>query len=369
VTASITGYSVYHGLATSLDTLCAQAYGSGRKHLVGLQLQRMVCFLTVISIPMAIIWYNGEAILTLMVPEKETARLAGLYLRIIILGMPGYYLFESGKRFVQAQGLFNANLYCLLICAPLNAIMNYLFVWKFGWGYIGAPIAVVITETLLPICLFAYVYFIAGKECWGGFSSAAFRNWWPMISLALPGLVMVVAEFLAFEILTLAAAQISSTHLAAQSVLSTIAAITYQFPFPLGVAASTRVANFVGATLPEAGKTTAKVAVCGALLIGCFNSVLVASLRHILPALFTSDADVAKLVADTLPITAAFQLFDAFATVANGILRGLGRQDVGGVISLVVYYIVGLPISFWLGFTLHWDLMGLWAGPALGLVL
>lgn len=45
MTANITGYAVYHGLATSLDTLCAQAYGSGRKTLVGLQTQRMVgCF-------------------------------------------------------------------------------------------------------------------------------------------------------------------------------------------------------------------------------------------------------------------------------------------------------------------------------------
>lgn len=42
MTANITGYAVYQGLATSLDTLCAQAYGSGHKTLVGLQTQRMV---------------------------------------------------------------------------------------------------------------------------------------------------------------------------------------------------------------------------------------------------------------------------------------------------------------------------------------
>ena len=42
MTANITGYAVYQGLATSLDTLCAQAYGSGKIKLVGLQTQRMV---------------------------------------------------------------------------------------------------------------------------------------------------------------------------------------------------------------------------------------------------------------------------------------------------------------------------------------
>lgn len=56
MTANITGYAIYHGLATSLDTLCAQAYGSGRKKLVGLQMQRMVYFLWTITIPIGIIW-------------------------------------------------------------------------------------------------------------------------------------------------------------------------------------------------------------------------------------------------------------------------------------------------------------------------
>lgn len=56
MTANITGYAIYHGLATSLDTLCAQAYGSGKKKLVGLQMQRMVYFLWAITIPIGIIW-------------------------------------------------------------------------------------------------------------------------------------------------------------------------------------------------------------------------------------------------------------------------------------------------------------------------
>ncbi|RYP13709.1 hypothetical protein DL767_010613 [Monosporascus sp. MG133] len=44
VTANVTCYAPMQGLATTLDTLCAQAYGSGHKHLVGLQLQRMTYF-------------------------------------------------------------------------------------------------------------------------------------------------------------------------------------------------------------------------------------------------------------------------------------------------------------------------------------
>ena len=129
MTANITGYAVYQGLATSLDTLCAQAYGSGRKKLVGLQTQRMVYFLWSITIPIGIIWLCAEMILMRIVPEKEVAVLAGQYLRIVLIGAPGYATFESAKRYLQAQGLFYASLYVLLICAPLNVFMNWLFVW------------------------------------------------------------------------------------------------------------------------------------------------------------------------------------------------------------------------------------------------
>jgi MATE family multidrug resistance protein len=177
MTANISGYAIYQGLATSLDTLCAQAYGSGKRHLVGLQLQRMVYFLWALTIPIGVVWLFAEKILELIVPEKRSAELAGLYLRILLLGAPGYSCFESGKRFVQAQGLFSATTYVLLIAAPLNGFLNWLLVWHFELGFIGAPIAVAITDNLLPLLLFAYVYFIDGRQCWGGFTKKALVNW------------------------------------------------------------------------------------------------------------------------------------------------------------------------------------------------
>lgn len=406
MTANISGYAIYQGLATSLDTLCAQAYGSGRKHLVGLQLQRMVYFLWALTIPIGIIWLCAEKILELIVPEKESAKLAGLYLRILLLGAPGYSAFEAGKRFVQSQGLFSATTYVLLIAAPLNAFMNWLFVWQFKWGFIGAPIAVAITDNLLPILLLLYVRFVDGRQCWNGFTKKAFRNWGkcvpnflenrvlittgPMIKLALPGLLMVEAEFLAFEILTLASSYFSTTHLAAQSVLSTLTALTFQIPFPISIAASTRVANLIGATLSDAAKTSAKVvstefillclkhpnfrankpqAFVVATLVGLFNVILLSSLRNYIPQLFTSDPEVIRLVSTVLPICAAFQLFDALAANCNGLLRGLGYQEIGGYINLICYYVVAMPISFGTAFGLGWELEGLWTGVAIALGL
>ncbi|KAH7355080.1 MATE transporter [Rhexocercosporidium sp. MPI-PUGE-AT-0058] len=369
MTANISGYAIYQGLATSLDTLCAQAYGSGKKHLVGLQLQRMVYFLWMLTIPIGILWLFAEKILEKMVPEKESAEFAGLYLRILLFGAPGFACFESGKRFVQAQGLFSATTYVLLVAAPLNAFMNWLFVWHFDWGFVGAPIAVAVTDNLLPILLFLYVRFVDGRQCWNGFTWKAFHNWGPMIKLALPGLLMVEAEFLAFEILTLAASYFGTTHLAAQSVLSTITAMTFQIPFSTSIAASTRIANLIGATLSDAAKTSAKVVMITATLVGLFNVILLSALRNLIPQLFTNDQDVSDLVARVMPLCAAFQLFDALAANCNGLLRGLGRQEVGGWINLFCYYVIAMPISFYTAFALGWQLEGLWSGVALALGL
>ncbi|KAK7187669.1 hypothetical protein DPSP01_004505 [Paraphaeosphaeria sporulosa] len=367
MTASITGYAVYQGLATSLDTLCAQAYGSGRPHLVGLQLQRMLYFLWVITIPIAIIWACGEQILSHIVPDKETARLAGLYLRVLIAGAPGYAAFEGGKRYLQAQGLFSANMYILLFCAPLNALMNYIFVWRLEWGFVGAPIAVAITENIMPLMLFCYVRFVDGYQCWGGFDRRALKNWGPMIRLAIPGLIMVLAEFLAFEILTLSSSWLGPTTLAAQSVLGSVTGITFQIPFPMSVAASTRIANLIGATLHEHAKMAARVAIFFSVVVGIFNLLFLSLLRNYIPRLFTPDDDVIDLVASLLPLCAAFQLFDSMQANCNGILRGIGKQEIGGYIALFSYYIIGMPISFGLAFGAGWGLWGLWTGPAIAL--
>ncbi len=371
MTATITGYAIYQGLATSLDTLCAQAYGSGRKKLVGLQMQRMTYFLWAISIPIAIIWLLADKILTAIVPEPEVAKLAGLYLKVILIGAPGFATFEAGKRFVQAQGLFSASLYVLLFCAPLNAFMNWLFVWKFRWGFIGAPIAVAITDNLLPLGLFIYVRFFSkkGMSCWNGFTRKALQNWTPMIKLALPGLLMVEAEVLAFEILTFAASYFGVRALAAQSVLATLNSLTFQIPFPLSIAASTRIANLIGATLADAAKTSAKVAGYAAVIVGIFNLLLLSTFRNLIPRLFSDDEDVIQLVAAVLPLCAAFQLVDALATICNGILRGLGKQEVGGYVQLFCYYAVAMPISMGTAFGLGWGLWGLWTGVAIALGL
>ena len=83
----------------------------------------------------------------------------------------------------------------------------------------------------------------------------------------------------------------------------------------------------------------------------------------------TPEETVIEQVVKVMPMIATFQLFDSVATTLNGVLRGLGKQAVGSIISIVCYYFVAMPISFTAAFGLGWELLGLWSGIAIALGL
>ncbi|KFA68534.1 hypothetical protein S40285_07049 [Stachybotrys chlorohalonatus IBT 40285] len=246
-----------------------------------------------------------------VVPDKNTADLASTYLRVLLLGAPGYAAFEAGKRFVQSQGIFHATTLVLLSVAPLNAFMNWLLVWHWQMGFIGAPLSTAVTHNLLPFFLFLYVYFIDGKKCWNGFTLKVFRNWTLVLKLAFPGFLMLEAEFLAFEVLTLRASHLSTTHLAAQSILSPLTALSFQVPFVLAIASSTRIANLIGAGFADRARQCARVAILGASLVGTANFFLMTALAGYVAYLLTDDTSVIQQVMKVVPVIATFQLFDS----------------------------------------------------------
>ncbi|SCU86735.1 LAMI_0D03400g1_1 [Lachancea mirantina] len=377
MTANITGFAAIQGLCTCLDTLCSQAYGAKKYSLVGILLQRCAAITIIFCLPILYIWWFwAESILALMIPERELCHLAANYLKVVAFGVPGFVLFECGKRFLQCQGIFHASTVVLLFCAPFNALMNYLLVLdsRVGIGYLGAPISVALNYWLMAIGLMAYTIFtkneINPRKCWGGFikPSQVFKNWKKMYSLALPGVIMVEAEFLGFEILTVFASRLGTSELGAQSIISTIASLAYQVPFSISIATSTRIANFIGAGLHESCIVTCKVALLLSFLTSCFNLSIIYIFRVSLANAFSTDPDVVSLVVSTLPLLAIMQLFDAFNACTAGCLRGQGQQKIGGYINVFAFYCIGIPLAYALTFRCHLGLHGLWYGITSGLV-
>ncbi len=111
------------------------------------------------------------------------------------------------------------------------------------------------------------------------------------------------------------------------------------------------------------------MAIGAGCVAGLFNLTILATLREGIARVFTQDDEVVSVVVRVMIVCAVMQLFDAIAAISHGILRGVGRQVVGGYLNLFAYYAVALPVGLSLAFSLGWKLNGLWAGLTAGLAV
>jgi Na+-driven multidrug efflux pump len=62
-----------------------------------------------------------------------------------------------------------------------------------------------------------------------------------------------------------------------------------------------------------------------------------------------------------------FQIFiDGLQAVGSGILRGAGRQSVGALINLIAFYLLALPLGWYLCFSKGYGVFGLFLGVFIG---
>lgn len=369
--ANISSFGLIEGVASSLSTLCPQAYGRKDYKMVGLHSFRCFLMLLILYIPIFCFWtWGAYPLLSSVVTETEACVLAAQYLRVLVWSVPGFIVFEVLKQYLQAQGIFHASTVVLIVCAPFNFFLTYLLVWnnKFGFGFLGAPTAVVITNSLMALMLLFYSCFINGYQCWCGFSYDVFKNWSKNLKLAGPGILMIEAEWLAFEIISFASSRFGTESLAAQSVVSTICVTIYQIPFAVSVAGSTRIAWFIGSASKQAAITSTHAVIYVALIFGIINGLCLAVWAKPICSLFSNDDKVINLASKVLIIGAIYQIPDCLACVLGGILRGQGRQYIGGYLNLFSYYALALPVAFLFGFHFNLKLFGLWIGMIVALV-
>lgn len=364
-------FAIFEGIATSLDTLCPQAYGAGQYMHVGIHTQRCILFSLAVFIPASMVWYFSGYLLSFIITDEKVIMLTQQFLRILILAGPPYICFENGKRFLQAQGIFDAGTYILFITAPINVFLNWLLIYSdtFGVGFIGAPIASVINFWAMFLLLVLYVVYVDGLSCWGGFTLEALNHWYDLSKLAIPGIVMILAEYLAYEILTLFASKLGTSALACQSALSSVVSLLFMFPFSSSVASSTRIANFVGAENINGAKIAINVGFLSAIVIGLINFSFIHFGAEYIALLFTNDEEVISMFIKLCPLVSIFLIFDAISCVANGVMRALAKQFIGGTLSLVGYYVIALPLAVFLCFNMDLELLGLWIGNGTGLLL
>jgi MATE family multidrug resistance protein len=368
--AMATAWLIALGGTSALDTLASSSFTSSKdKGNLGVLLQRGIVVLTGFYAVVAVIWAFSEHLFRALGQPESICVHSARFLQLLLPGGLGYVWFECMKKFLQAQGIYRPGTYALMITSPLNAVLNYTFIYKLGFGLYGAPIATGISYWLSFLLLVAYACFVQGSECWGGLNPRrAMTNCWPFAKLAFLGVIHVGTEWWAFEIVALAAGRLGTIPLAAQSVVMTADQIINTIPFGLGVAESARLGNLLGARDPRGARRSAHSAALLSVFFGVLLLTILLSARNVVGGLFNDDKRVIALVADIIPYVALFQIADGLNGSCGGALRGMGRQWVGALVNCLSYYGGALPGGIYLAFH-GWGLAGLWMGQCVALSL
>jgi MATE family multidrug resistance protein len=185
----------------------------------------------------------------------------------------------------------------------------------------------------------------------------------------VPVALQMGLEVWAFALCTLMSGLLGTTAAATHAVVLNLASLSFMVPLGVSLAAVTRVGNLIGA----ARRDRAQLAAWCAFGLGgtamAMSGMTFAVFRHWLPRLYTTEPQVVELAATILPIAAAFQVFDGVQVVGAGILRGMGRTLPAAWFNLLAYYVLALPLAWWMAFELGLGLAGIWWGLALGLAV
>ncbi|KAL9301631.1 Protein DETOXIFICATION 15 [Arabidopsis thaliana] len=363
--ASVTGFTFLMGTASAMDTVCGQSYGAKMYGMLGIQMQRAMLVLTLLSVPLSIVWANTEHFLVFFGQDKSIAHLSGSYARFMIPSIFAYGLLQCLNRFLQAQNNVIPVVICSGVTTSLHVIICWVLVLKSGLGFRGAAVANAISYWLNVILLSCYVKFSPSCSLtWTGFSKEARRDIIPFMKLAIPSAFMVCLEMWSFELLVL------SSGLLPNPVLETSCPRTvWMIPFGLSGAASTRVSNELGSGNPKGAKLAVRVVLSFSIVESILVGTVLILIRKIWGFAYSSDPEVVSHVASMLPILALGHSLDSFQTVLSGVARGCGWQKIGAFVNLGSYYLVGVPFGLLLGFHFHVGGRGLWLGIICALIV
>jgi MATE family multidrug resistance protein len=364
------------GTIFGLDPIVAQAHGAGRGDVAGRALQRGLVLALLLSVPFGLSWLACEPVLIALGQDPTLARLAHEYTWVQVPSLPFFLAFHALRQYLQGREMVRPALLVMVLANAVNALANWVLIFgHLGFpalGLVGAGIATGLTRAACFAILAWWVLrYRLHEDAWVPWSRAAFsaRGLGEILRYGVPVGIQTSLEVWAFSGAALLAGRLGAAEVAAHSIVLNLAALSFMLPLGVGLAASTRVGNLIGADRPGDAQRSAWVAIALGAGVMTLSAALFVGGRHWLPLIYTSERTVVALSAAILPIAAAFQIFDGVQVVGCGVLRGMGRTRPAAVFNLLGYWVIGLPLGGWLGLVAGWGLGGIWWGLAIGLAI
>jgi len=362
------------GTLMVLDPVVAQAVGAGDGPAVARAVQRGVIIAAILTVPAVLLLTVAAAVFGLARQPAEVIPLAAAYAIRTAPGTFPFLLFVVFRQSLQAMGR-TAPIVGAIIGANLaNGLLNWVLIFGHlgfpAMGVVGSAWATTISRVLLVLGLWA-----ASRRELDPLLSPIRPEIWQleplarMFRLGLPIGAQHVLEFGAFALVALMMGWMGTQAMAGHQVAINLAALTFMVPLGVGDAASVLVGRAVGRGDPEGTRGAARAAfACGVAFMTMTGAVFL-SLPEPLARLYSRDPGVIAVAAALIPIAGVFQIFDGTQVVASGVLRGLGDTRAPMVANLLGYWLVGIPVSLYLGFVAGLGPPGLWWGLVLGLGL
>ncbi|KAF3772708.1 DETOXIFICATION 54 protein [Nymphaea thermarum] len=364
---NITGYSILFGLASGMEPICSQAFGSKNWDLISLSLQRTILILLTAALPISILWLNLGRLLTALGQDSAITAVAATYALCSLPDLLTNSVFQPLRVYLRSQKITTPLMVCSGVAVLLHIPLNLLFLFVFKLGVPGVAAASVLTNFNMAFGLSAYLFFAGGRKvAWTGWSLAAFdvRQWCPLLKLALPSCLGICLEWWWYELITLVAGYLPEPKVAVAttSIVIQTTSLMYTLPMALGACVSTRVGNELGAGRPCRAKMATMVALGCAAAAGVVNLAWTVAVRERWVRFFSDDEAVVTLACSVLPLIGACELGNCPQTTGCGVLRGTARPSVGARINLLAFYLLGMPVAVGLAFWCGVGFKGLWCG-------
>ncbi|KAM0845241.1 hypothetical protein ACQ4PT_056514 [Festuca glaucescens] len=363
--ANVTGFSLFVGMASALDTLCGQAFGARQYHLLGIYKQRAMLVFTLACVPVVAIWANTTRILLFLGQDPSIAAEAGTYARWLIPSLVPYVPLVCHIRFLQTQSIVVPVMASSAVTVLTHVLVCWALVHKAGMGSKGAALSGAISYSANLAMLTLYTRLSgACKRTWTGFSMEAFKELRQFGALAFPSATMVCLEWWSFEILVLLSGLLPNPMLETSvlSICLNTDVLMFMVPSGLYAAISTRVSNELGAGKPQAAKLATRLVICMALSEGLVISITMILLREFWGYLYSNEEEVVTYIGRMMPVLVISFFIDGMHTSLSGVLTGCGKQKIGARVNLAAYYLAGIPLAVLFAFFLHLNGMGLWLG-------
>ncbi|XAR48531.1 hypothetical protein NMG60_11031381 [Bertholletia excelsa] len=319
------------GMASALETLCGQAFGAKRYHMLGTYMQRSWIVLFLCCFLLLPFYVFATPLLKLLGQPDDVAELSGVVaLWLIPLHFSFAFQFPI-QRFLQSQRRTAILAWVSLAVLVVHVLISWVFVYYLKFGVVGIAMAL---------------------DTWSGFSVEAFSGLWEFVKLSTASGVMLCLENWYYRILILMTGYLQDATIAVDALSVCMSINGWEMMIPLAFFAATgvRVANELGANNGKAAKFATAVSVAQSVVIGLVFCVLIMVFHDKFALILTSSSDVLAAVDNLAFLLAVTILLNSVQPVLSGVAVGRGWQSKVAYINLACYYLIGLPLYlFWAG--------------------